>query len=260
MKKISYIILVAVIISSCQKVIEVDLNSGDPKFVIEAVITNAAGPNTVQITTTKNFDEDNNFPGVTGANVSISDNAGNSETLVMVSPGVYQTTTLTGVPGRTYYLNVDINGENFSSISAMPNQVNMDTVFVYDFTGFGDTLKIINAMYFDPANIQNYYKHNLIINGKRNKSINISSDQATDGSLTNRGLLYREDRKGLKAGDSVSVEMLCIENSVHFYFFSLSQTISQSAAAPANPVSNIEGGALGYFSAHTFQKKSFIVP
>lgn len=244
---------------SCQKVIKIDLNSGDPKFVIEAVVTDNAGPNTVLITTTKNFDEDNNFEGVTGANVTINDNAGNTENLVMITQGVYQTTTLTGVPGRTYYLNVNINGEIFTSVSVMPNFVKMDTAFVYDFTGFGDTIKIVNAMFIDPAGVPNYYKHNLVVNGKRSKSINISNDQATDGSLTNRGLFYREDGKSLKAGDSVTVEMLNIEESVHFYFFSLNQTISQLAAAPANPVSNIEGGALGYFSAHTFQKKSFVV-
>lgn len=259
LKKLSFGIALVILVASCRKVIKIDLNSGDPKFVIEAVVTNSIGTHTVQITTTKNFDQDNNFEGVTGANVSISDNAGNVETLIMASPGVYQTTTLTGVPGRTYYLNVDINGEKFNSICTMPNAVNLDTTFVFDFTDFGDTIKIVNAMYFDPAGITNYYKHNLIVNGKRTKSINISNDQATDGSLTNRGIFYRENGKFLKAGDSVTVEMLCIEKAVHLYFFSLNQTISQSAAAPANPVSNIEGSALGYFSAHTFQKKFFVV-
>lgn len=259
MNKIVFALVIVFFASSCEKVIKIDLNSGDSKYVIEGVVTNSSVTHTVLITMTKNFDEDNNFPGVEGAYVNITDNAGNSETLVMTSPGVYQTATLTGVPGRTYYLNVDINGEKFSSICTMPNPVNLDTTFAFDFTDLGDTLKIINAIYFDPAGVANYYKHNLVVNGKRAKSINISDDKATNGNITNRGLYYRENDKRLKTGDSVSVEMLCIDKAVHFYFYSLDQTISQSAAAPANPISNIEGGSLGYFSAHTFQKKSFVV-
>ena len=251
--------LAVTLFTSCEKVIDVDLNSAASKYVIEGAITNAVGLNTVRITKTKNFDEDNNYEGVTGASVIISDNAGNSETLAMTSPGIYQTSVLTGVPGRTYYLNIGINGETFSSVSVMPYPVNMDSVFIFDFTDFGDTIKIINAVYTDPAGIPNYYKHNLVVNGKRIESINISDDQASDGSISNRGLFYRENGEGLKSGDSLTVEMLCIEKPVHFYFFSLNQTISQSAAAPANPVSNVTGGALGYFSAHTFQQKSLVV-
>ncbi|MES2590972.1 MAG: DUF4249 domain-containing protein [Bacteroidota bacterium] len=259
LKTIGLLLVFAVAFASCEKVIDIDLNTASSKYVIEGAITNSAGPYSIKITKTKNFDEDNNYEGVAGANVTVSDNAGNSETLMMSSPGIYQTSALAGVPGRTYHLNVEINGEVFTSASVMANPVNMDSVFVFDFTGFGDTIKLINVVYNDPAGIPNFYKHDLIVNGKKDKSINISSDQASDGSRIDRGLFYRNDGEGLISGDSVTIEMMCIDEPVHFYLFSLDQTISQSAAAPANPVSNIKGGALGYFSAQTFQKKSLVV-
>jgi hypothetical protein len=52
--------------------------------------------------------------------------------------------------------------------------------------------------------------------------------------------------------------MQCISQSAHLYFYTLNQ---QSGAgpgggtAPSNPPNNINGGALGLFSAHSSQTK-----
>ena len=77
-----------------------------------------------------------------------------------------------------------------------------------------------------------------------------------------RRLFYFSDDEEdeLEEGDVVTVEMHSVDQSIYDYFFSLEQTIEQSAATPANPVSNIQGGALGYFSAHTVQTKTTVVP
>lgn len=258
-KQILLLSIVIIIIAGCEKVVKIDLNSAKPKYVIEGSVTNTSDPFTVSITTTKNFDEDNNFPGVANANVTISDNAGNSEQLSMISLGVYKTSTMIGVPGRTYYLNVDINGQKFDSFSQMPFQVNIDTVVSYDFTDIGTTIKAINVSYYDPLGQINFYKYNLIVNKKRAKRINLYDDRASDGNYAFRPLFYFENNERLKSGDSVTVEMLCIDKGVYTYFYSLDQTINQSAAAPANPISNISGGALGYFSAHTKEIISLVV-
>lgn len=53
--------------------------------------------------------------------------------------------------------------------------------------------------------------------------------------------------------------MQCVDKAVNLYFVSMSQTNGESAT-PANPVSNIAGGALGYFSAYTKQIKKVKIP
>ncbi len=253
--------LIAIVISlGCQKVIKIELNKADPKVVIEALIDDSGQPAQVKLNQTKNFDENNDFQGLQNANVTIADDAGNSELLAMISPGIYETKTLKGIIGRTYFLSVLVNGETFNSTCTMPVKSNLDTVLIYDFTDFGDTLKIVTAMNMDPKGIENYYRHILTVNDTATPSINISSDMAVDGRLLTRGLFYRNDGRVLKKGDSVEVEMQCIDKSVYDYFYSLNQTIYQSAAAPANPISNITGGALGYFSAHTTQTRKIKVP
>ena len=91
---------------SCQKIIQVDLNSSAPKVVIEGSINDQPGPHIVKVSKTVNFDQTNVFPGVTGATVTISDDAGNTETLAEAAPGIYQASVITGVAGRTYTLSV----------------------------------------------------------------------------------------------------------------------------------------------------------
>jgi hypothetical protein len=56
--------------------------------------------------------------------------------------------------------------------------------------------------------------------------------------------------------------MRCIDGPVYDYFFSLNSIQGNGpggGTTPTNPVSNISGGALGYFSAFTVQKVSAVV-
>ncbi len=66
----------------------------------------------------------------------------------------------------------------------------------------------------------------------------------------------------VRSKDTVMVEMRCIDKAVYDYFYSLDQISSTNgnSATPANPVSNILGGALGYFSAHTVRKVAAVIP
>ena len=87
MRKIIYLVLAALALSSCEKVIDVDLNEAEKKYVIEANLSDQAGSALVLLTQTRNFDESNDFPGVSGAVVTISEAGGASYTLTESAPG-----------------------------------------------------------------------------------------------------------------------------------------------------------------------------
>lgn len=56
--------------------------------------------------------------------------------------------------------------------------------------------------------------------------------------------------------------MQCIDRAIFDYFTSLNSSIGNGpggGATPSNPTSNINGNAIGYFSAHTAQRKLVIV-
>jgi hypothetical protein len=249
-------------LTSCEKVIDVKLDSADKKYVVDAVLTNKAGGCKVLLTQTKDFNENNNYPGISGAVVTIKDEAGTVTTLQENSNGIYVAPTLVGESGKTYSLSVSIKGETFTGTSTMPEEIPFDSLFVSDEKFFDEITKFANVVFQDPAGIVNRYRFVQYVNGKRSKDIFIMDDDLADGKLFN-SILYLftdEDDEKIKKGDMVKVEMQCIDEAVYKYWYSLQQsaTGSSNSATPANPVSNLKGGCLGYFSAQTSSSKTIM--
>ncbi len=53
----SFLFITSIVLYSCTKVININLNDASPKIVIEGNVTNVAGPYQVQITQTVNFSD-----------------------------------------------------------------------------------------------------------------------------------------------------------------------------------------------------------
>ena len=270
---ISFILLLAASLSSCERVIDIDLHNAQAKFVIEGIVSNRPDtPARVLITTTKPFTEDNNFPGVSGATVTISDNGGAPVPLIEKTTGVYEA-PLFGAIGHTYDLKVTINGTLYTATSTMPQQIKMDSLYVTNESLFGDERKIANVDFKDPLGKGNAYRWIQYINERKEKTIFVRDDDLSDGRNVNRKLFYfndsddddpDKDARDIKTGDKLRIEMLCIDIYVYKYWYSLdaSATGENQQATPANPVNNIKGGngVLGYFSAQTYESKEIIVP
>ena len=247
-------------LSGCQKVISLKVNNTAEKYVIEGNITNRPGPYTVTIGQTDNVFDDYSFKGISQANVIIADNAGNRETLQEVQPGVYQTATLAGVEGRTYDLHITVGGQVFTSSSVMPHQVNLDSLYVEQLQNFTKTVKVVVAVFTDPPEKGNCYRVNQYINGALDHTLYYENDDFINGQLQSQPLLRPDPDSTLHSGDRVDVEMQCIDYPVYEYWYSVDQSsLGNGSDIPANPVTNIQGGALGYFSAHTSQTRSIIV-
>jgi hypothetical protein len=257
-----------VLLSSCTKVIELDLNETEKKYVLEAVLTDEPGTAKVILTETKNFDEDNTFPGVSGATITITEINGNSTALTETNAGVYEAPALTATLGKNYTLTVSVAGKQFTATCAMPAQkINLDSIYITDELLFTDTRKIVNAVYQDPAGRGNNYRFIQYVNGLKEKQVLIQNDDYTDGRNVVQRLFYfaddDEDQGNIKSGDEVKIEMLCIDPAIYKYWFSLDRSSTgggNNQATPSNPVSNIQGGALGYFSVHTYQSTTIIAP
>lgn len=245
--------------SSCTKVIDIDLNKSNPQYIIEGEVTNAVAVQTVHITRSVNFSEDNNYPAVTNAVVIISDDAGNLDTLIQDEPGYYKTTKIAGIPGRTYKMEVSVDGQRFIASSKMPEPVLIDTLRMEERPSFGENIKAPAVTFHEPAGTGHYYYFMVYRNHHRIKTIYIDDDQASDGTVINRFLPDADS--SYNAGDKVCVDLQSITKEVYEYYFSLQQTIGQSSATPANPVTNISGSnVLGYFSAHTADRRKLIAP
>ncbi|MDR6804705.1 hypothetical protein J2Y45_002987 [Dyadobacter sp. BE34] len=238
---------------SCQKVIEVKLNPSSPRYVITGNITDQPGPYEVKMTSSIHFDQDNNFPAVSGAKVYITDqNAGLTDTLTEVTPGRYLTHVLAGVPGHTYKMVVMLGNETFSSVSTMPPPIALDSLYTKAAT-FGDGTDVV-ALYDDPVARGNFYHLVLAVQDRPSREIYLHNDKINNGATVTHVLNNDVD---IRRGDIITVSLQCIDTDVYDFYYSLDQALKQNSAVISNPKTNIRGGAMGYFSAHTTRTRSF---
>jgi len=252
---IIYIALLLFAFSACKKVIQVNLNSSAPHYVVQGNVTNQPGPYLVTITKSVNFDQDNVFPTVSGAVVVITDNtAGVADTLKETTPGNYYTSILTGTPGHKYQLYINAANNIFTTTCIMPVPVTLDSLYTQLSSFGGNTYQLV-PVYTDPVAFGNYYHFAEVKNDTLTDNISIRNDALINGQVIKQPL-----GGGLQQGDSVALYLECIDSAMYQYYYSLEQTENQNSATPANPISNLSGGALGYFSVHTLSSKSIIVP
>jgi Domain of unknown function (DUF4249) len=258
MKKIAMLFITFTTLMSCEKVIEIDLNSTDPKVVIEGIVTDQNEPFTVTINRTVNFSDANKYPAIGKAIVTIADNVGNSEVLTETITGTYKSKKLVGVIGKTYTLTVNAEGKTYTAKSTMSPKVNI-TDIKYEVAprpGQKEDHYVLFPQFLDPKGTGNNYRFIQSTTKKMDKTIIISNDNVEDGKPNARPIFSQD--LDILLGDTVTVEMHCIDKASYDYLYSLTQS-ADGGATPANPITNIQGGALGYFAAYTVQKLSKVV-
>lgn len=250
-----FTISVIVILSSCQKVINVDLNNATPHIVIEGLITDGPGPYNVIISKSGSYFNQPVLPPVSGATVIISDNAGTIDTLDEMKPGTYFTSKTLGVPGHTYTLKVISENNVYTGTSTMHSHVRIDSLgLVKTLTqhiGFGgDVRSNINVnihCYFKDPLEKNFYRIKVIINDSiRIGEYRLYDDQYTNGQETDLRV------GGAVAGDTDVIELYSLDNQTYEYYRTLEDLINTNpifGSTPANPNTNLDNGALGYFGA-----------
>lgn len=263
-KYLSLLIAMSFSISSCEKVIDVKLNTSANQLVIEGNITNQLEQQTIRISQSVPYTETNTYPVVKGAIVNVTDDKGNSWIFTESAPGSYTFGPLKGEPGRTYTLKVNVSNTLYTASSIMPDSVVIDSLDVKVFAFGSEKQKQTQVHYKDPAGVANQYRFVLKVNDNLSKRVYAENDRFTDGNDVPTVLFYAGKNDGdneLKTGDNVDVEMQCIDKNLFTYWNTLSQQTqgSPGGITPGNPPSNINNNALGYFSAHTVSKKQMVV-
>ena len=256
--KITYNLIFLIFFSllGCKKVINVSLKNADVQLVITGEVNNLPGPYKVTVSKSVDFTSVNNFPPVSGAFVTITGN-GITDTLEEKEAGNYFTHQLEGKPGERYSLLVSVNGKNYAATSVMPEPVKLDSL-TFTLGRDNDIYPIANFQ--DPEGVDNYYQFIEFADGKKfnnGRGNSVFDDRLSDGRYIKRTLY--DDSDDVKPGITLKVQMNCIDKAVFNYLNELSQISGDggfSSPAPANPDSNINGGALGYFSANTVSSKT----
>lgn len=258
MKNIIVAMLVAISFTSCEKVVEIKYKDNQSKVVIEGNITNETGPYFVKISKSISLSNTSSVTTIDNAVVTISDDLGNTDALTAIGGGFYKTSTLQGMPGRRYTLNVLADNQTYTATSTMPQSVMFDSIKVEKLISAGETEYNLIPIYTDPNEKGNYYRFELSVNDKIINQQFVLNDELKNGVVNTFRLEINNDDLKLKTDDKINIVMQCIDAKVASYYTMLALIADSGPGGgitPNNPQTNISNGALGVFSAHTVQKK-----
>ncbi len=267
-----YIVLVvaffSIMISSCTQVMEVDLPDEEDRIVIEGLVTTQTKPFKVRVTKTVGLGNGADYPSINNALVIISDNAGNRDTLDLVSSGVYETSTAkTGVVGRTYHLTVKIDGTTYSAKDKIRDVPPIDSLYAFYLTagsGFGITKDGYYVFYnsTDPPNQKNYYRYKVYRNGK--PVLGANSIAVFDDRFLSPVIIGARLPGKYNSFDKAKVEMYSLSEEGYNFYVGLATQLQNDggffSTPPANAPTNLSNGALGFFQASDIEVDSLVMP
>jgi len=248
---------------SCEKVIEFDLAGSEDKIVIEATLTNSNSPFTVYLSKTTPFFESTTKNPVSGAKVSIRTGKGTPRSCQEISPGTYSLEKSNKPINMWYFVDVEYNGVTYTAQSYMNAPVLISDFGISYFDGLG-VLKSgykVHCYIHDPQDQTNYYRIKYYVNGKDaddDGEITLYSDKLFNGKDIGLG----QRSQTFSKTDTLTIELQSIDEAAYNYFSTLENITSKDwlqSASPANPTSNFNNGALGYFSAYSFDSKTIII-
>lgn len=251
-------------LSSCEEVIDLDLNSSDPKVVIQGWILDDPGPYEFSVTESVNYYGSEEPPGISGATLIISDDLGTVDTLTEIAPGRYLTNTLQGRRGGVYNLDATVNGESYTASDVLPRISPIDTMLItYEDSTyfFGEGFYVTTFAQEIPGEGDNYwfrfYENDSLYNGAFDYLL--SDDALVDGQLAIFQFPY-----AVESGDSVTVEVRTISETAYDFFFSFVQEVNNGGgpfgAPPSNLEGNISNGAFGFFGAAGQERCTIQIP
>ncbi len=270
--------------TSCEDIVEVKLNDENLNlFGVEASITTQDEP-IVFLYKTLQVDQDITYPGISGAVVSISDEASPANSITLVEDesrkGFYrcpQNSNYLGIAGREYTLTIQSQGVTLTAKDKLAKVEPIDSIQIFP-SMRGDSLFMGVFTYGkETSGIGNYYKWDVFVNDSlltNGNRLSVASDEFVDGNYISGLEVYTDfhdtnkaakERK-LNLGDTIFVKHTSISKFAYYYYFQMinqSSTGSLFSVPPANIKSNFTSSdgkpVLGLFTARDVSVSNEVV-
>jgi hypothetical protein len=271
----SKVIILLLVLSSCEEVIKVDLNATDPAFVAEAVIYKDSVI-LVHLTRTSNYFSKEAPDYIENARIKVSDGTFTEE-LSYRGNGYYTGNTLIGTEEKNYEIEIEHEGIIYKGASYMPLRTDIVSVRYSKnndqgiFNPSGKTMFIIQCEFLDEPGVDNYYMVRYILDGEvLSGSYYVLNEQNTTNGTIEISDLNRADNDTISfeewmfyEGGTGEVQVFSIDKSVYDYFVQLNDILFWkrrfNPPSPYNPKSNIDNGALGYFAAWAYDSRKIVL-
>ncbi len=257
MKKVLYIIFVLILSSSCEEVVNVDLQESKERLVVNASLNwfrnypdnNFETGNNQIIYLTKTAGYYDEIDPASNAMVTVTNNQTN-EVFNFVengTQGAYECNNFKPVLNSSYTLLINYNGEEYSATETLIDAPVIDNIVQQRGGFFDDGQIVVQVYYTDKANEENYYYFDYTTSISNINTLSIASDKFTNGNQTYEQLSYAsrddDDDKEIEPGDVFDIEFFEINKSYHFYLDVLLDQVYNSGLfdpIPAEVKGNIE--------------------
>lgn len=255
---------------SCEDVINVDLDSEDPRLVIDASINwfkgTTGNDQSIKLSLSAPYFEDGQT-AATGAVVSIFNGDGLEFQFQEVGEtGIYLNSNFIPAIDQSYTLNIQYNNESYSAEELLTSVVPFDFIEQNNNGGFtGEDIEI-KAYYTDPIDAQNFYFFEFITEITSIPTLEVYKDEFFNGNQI-FGYFTEED---LVAGQEVTIRNYGISERFYNFMFVLLQQNSEEGGGPFETqpatvrgncinTTNPENYPLGYFRLSEVDEISYTV-
>jgi hypothetical protein len=255
MNKLLYLI-VFVLILSCEKVINVDLEELESQLVVEAVIDANDSKCRVEISMSKDFYGSDDYEKINSAIINVTnEKSGENTEIINVGSGIYES-TIEIVEKSTYTISILIDGEEYIASCFLHAKPQIKSI-EYEIKDEDELYMICKLT--DDKEYENYYRckleHNFVNFDTRyymkNDDENEKDIVKFNINTVPRGT--KDDENKVVYGDSLSITVYSYDEKVYDYFKQMSKNLTKNSSqqdTPANPVNNFSKNILGYFSVH----------
>jgi hypothetical protein len=262
---ISILVIAAMSFTSCEEIIELDLENAEPKLVIEANVDVTNQTATVFLTKSNGFYDDISLNVITDATVNLTLADGSILNLPMISDGFYAAFGINAAEGDELVMSV-VDGDEkvYEATENVPHEVALDSLeFIARTGGFGlgggdaDTTYQVFVHWQDVADKESFYRIRSILNDTlQTGTYSLADDIGFDGTAFSTPLF-----SFFETGDTVTIQILSIDDGSFRYFSDLSAAQGQGfgSTTPYNPKSNFDNNALGYFGISRTDEETVIM-
>ncbi len=230
--KITVLLIIASFIS-CEDVIDVDLQTEEPRLTVEASLDwekGTSGNNqTIKLSTSSEyFDKDRNN-AVTNATVIVTNTDTNEEFIFSnQNDGNYTINNFVPIVNNNYTLQIIYNGETYEATEKLIPVVDIKDVRQSTEKGFDDEALEVNIVFDDPEDEDNFYLFKYKEEGDLLYELEDIDDEFVNGNEVSWWYEKEdedEDEENFIVGDRVFVEMYGISEG---YFNYIRTLIEQS--------------------------------
>jgi hypothetical protein len=158
-------------------------------------------------------------------------------------------------------LNVVVENEVITAEASSRTKPKIDSLtYVLEDFGLGNpeyAFYLVSYHALDKVNEKNSYRLRIWINNDEVDIYYLGNDEFINGQNYEAPFFGSDP----KLGDTVKIEMLEMDRALYEYFYGLSGEVGGSSfsASPANPTTNLNGKALGYFGVFMTDTASIII-